>query len=263
MGQVWVCQLTLGLQPSCLWCDVHTARSILKNLRMLSSAYLLSHSCPHYTHDISCSLPDSTFFFLFVPLCIVFSLPGSHYFFHSSTEFFYFSPEMSIYITSSRTLPWCSLFSSFQIRLDADILYSQKYSQLPFVTALSYHILITCLVVCLPHQTKDLEGSSIFSLCNTESGLGWPQKSLCYDKCMGFLSFCEDHQLELGPKNPACLELPICFKLSFPNCFTLSTYVGTTSSEKQSLVCMQIKAVCPKIFIAALPLIEKQIMMNK
>lgn len=114
----------------------------------------------------------STFFFIFVPLCVVFSLPGSHYSFHSSTEYFYFSPEMSVDTTSSRTLLWYSLFSSFQVRLDAGILYSQKHYQLPFVTALSYHILITCLDVCLPHQTKDLEGSSIFSWYNTKLDLG-------------------------------------------------------------------------------------------
>ena len=133
MRQVWLCQATPGLQPFYLWCDVWTPSSVFKNLHILSSAYLLSHGVPnpYSTHGILCALPHNVFFFTPVTLGMVFSLPGSHYPSHFSTGRFYISSKKEDRHHSSRNLPWHSLFSSFQVRLDASILCSQKHSQLP------------------------------------------------------------------------------------------------------------------------------------
>ena len=99
----------------------------------ISSVCLLSHSVlnSYWTHDILCTLLQNVFFFTFVPLCMVFSLPGSHYPSLFSTNHVFFSSKIEYRHHSSRNLPWHSLFSSFQVRLAACILYSWKHSQLP------------------------------------------------------------------------------------------------------------------------------------
>lgn len=106
--------------------------AVYSRIFILSCAYLLSHGVPnpYSTHDILCALPHNVFFFTSVTLYMVFSLPGSHYPSHFSTGHFYISSKKEDRHHSSRNLPWHSLFSSLQVRLDASILCSQKHSQL-------------------------------------------------------------------------------------------------------------------------------------
>lgn len=73
----------------------------------ISSACLLSHSVlnSYWTHDILCTLLHNVFFFTFVPLCMVFSLPGTHYPSLFSTRHISFSSKIEYRHHSSRNLP--------------------------------------------------------------------------------------------------------------------------------------------------------------
>lgn len=116
-------------------------------------------------------------FITFVPACMVFSLPGSHYPSLFSAKRFPFSSKIEYRHHSSRSLPWHFLFSSFQVRLVASILYSQKHSQLTSVITLILLHLNRWFTCDLTHQTKVLKGNYMYiSWCKTGLGLGWPQK---------------------------------------------------------------------------------------
>lgn len=139
-------------------------------------------------------------FITFVPVCMVFSLPGSHYPSLFSAKHFPFSSKIEYRHHSSRSLPWHFLFYSFQVRLVASILYSQKHSQLTSViTLILLHLnyLFTCY---LTHQTKILRGY-VYIMMQNWSWPGVASESLCSDQCMGPPSTCEDPVLE--PSLPA------------------------------------------------------------
>lgn len=91
MRQTAFGQSTPGLQPFCLWCDAQIPSSVFKNIHIFSTV-VASIPIPYSAHDTLCSLPHHVFF-ISPPLRMVFSLPGSHYPSHSSTECLYSSSK--------------------------------------------------------------------------------------------------------------------------------------------------------------------------
>lgn len=109
MRQTAFGQSTPGLQPFCLWCDAQIPSSVFKNIHIFSTV-VASIPIQHMTFYAPCPI----MFFSYPHLCEWFSpclevttLPILQL--NASIPL----PRKSMGITSSRNLPWHSLFSSF------------------------------------------------------------------------------------------------------------------------------------------------------
>lgn len=98
-----------GLQPHCLWLMSKQLEEYSGTLvsYLLSIFSALPSHCPHppsHTGHLTLFAP-CTFFFTFVPFCIVFSVSRSRHHLRSSTGVFCCPSKLNVAATSSRALP--------------------------------------------------------------------------------------------------------------------------------------------------------------